>query len=401
MTRSIRTQVAIVGAGPAGLLLGQLLHKAGIDAVIVERQSPDYVLGRIRAGVLEQVTMDLLDEAGVGARMHRDGLVHSGFDMLFAGQRHRVDLAALTGGQNVMVYGQTEVTRDLMDARTQAGLPTYYEASEVQVLDFDTDQPRVWFQKDGESFEIACDFIAGCDGFHGVCRASVPRGAIKEFEKVYPFGWLGLLSDTPPVHHELIYVNSPRGFALCSQRSATRSRYYLQVPLTDSLDQWSDDAFWAELRLRLDQQARADLVTGASIEKSIAPLRSFVTEPMRFGRLFLAGDAAHIVPPTGAKGLNLAASDVKYLSQALQDFYLERSDAAIEAYSARCLRRIWKAERFSWWFTTLMHQFPTDAAIDARLKEAELDYLMHSQAGLRSIAENYVGLPLNFGSASA
>lgn len=401
MTQSIRTQVAIVGAGPAGLLLGQLLHKSGINAVIVERQSPDYVLGRIRAGVLEQVTMDLLDEAGVGARMHRDGLVHSGFDMLFAGERHRVDLAALTGGKNVMVYGQTEVTRDLMDARTQAGLPSYYEAQDVQVLDFDTEHPRVWFQKDGESYEIACDFIAGCDGFHGVCRASVPRGAIKEFEKVYPFGWLGVLSDTPPVHHELIYVNSARGFALCSQRSATRSRYYLQVPMTDSLDQWSDDAFWAELRLRLDPQARADLVTGASIEKSIAPLRSFVTEPMRFGRLFLAGDAAHIVPPTGAKGLNLAASDVKYLSQALQDFYLERSGAGIEAYSARCLRRIWRAERFSWWFTTLMHQFPTDTAIDARLKEAELDYLMHSQAGLRSIAENYIGLPLNFGSPAA
>ena len=401
MTHSIRTQVAIVGAGPAGLLLGQLLHKAGIDAVMVERQSPDYVLGRIRAGVLEQVTMDLLDEAGVGARMHRDGLVHSGFDMLFAGQRHRVDLAALTGGKNVMVYGQTEVTRDLMDARTQAGLPSYYEAQDVQVLDFDSDHPRVWFQKDGESFEIACDFIAGCDGFHGVCRASVPRGAIKEFEKVYPFGWLGVLSDTPPVHHELIYVNSERGFALCSQRSATRSRYYLQVPMTDTLDQWSDDAFWAELRLRLDPQARADLVTGGAIEKSIAPLRSFVTEPMRFGRLFLAGDAAHIVPPTGAKGLNLAASDVKYLSQALQDFYLERPQAGIEAYSGRCLRRIWRAERFSWWFTTLMHQFPTDTAIDARLKEAELDYLMHSQAGLRSIAENYIGLPLNFGSPAA
>ena len=398
MTHSIRTQVAIVGAGPAGLLLGQLLHKAGIDAVMVERQSPDYVLGRIRAGVLEQVTMDLLDEAGVGARMHRDGLVHSGFDMLFAGQRHRVDLAALTGGKNVMVYGQTEVTRDLMDARTQAGLPSYYEAQDVQVLDFDTDHPRVWFQKDGESFEIACDFIAGCDGFHGVCRASVPRGAIKEFEKVYPFGWLGVLSDTPPVHHELIYVNSERGFALCSQRSATRSRYYLQVPMTDTLDQWSDDAFWAELRLRLDPQARADLVTGGAIEKSIAPLRSFVTEPMRFGRLFLAGDAAHIVPPTGAKGLNLAASDVKYLSQAFQDYYLEKSEVGIDAYSGRCLRRIWRAERFSWWFTTLMHQFPTDTAIDARLKQAELDYLMHSQAGLRSIAENYVGLPLNFGS---
>jgi len=401
MTQSIRTQVAIVGAGPAGLLLGQLLHKSGIDAVIVERQSPDYVLARIRAGVLEQVTTDLLDEAGVGARMHRDGLVHSGFDMLFAGERHRVDLAALTGGKNVMVYGQTEVTRDLMDARTQAGLPSYYEAQDVQVLDFDTEHPRVWFQKDGESYEIACDFIAGCDGFHGICRASVPRGAITEFEKVYPFGWLGVLSDTPPVHHELIYVNSARGFALCSQRSATRSRYYLQVPMTDALDQWSDVAFWAELRLRLDPQARADLVTGASIEKSIAPLRSFVTEPMRFGRLFLAGDAAHIVPPTGAKGLNLAASDVKYLSQALQDFYLERSQAGIEAYSARCLRRIWRAERFSWWFTTLMHQFPTDTAIDARLKEAELDYLMHSQAGLRSIAENYIGLPLNFGSPAA
>ena len=398
MTHTLRTQVAIIGAGPAGLLLGQLLHKAGIDAVIVERQTPDYVLGRIRAGVLEQTTMDLLDEAGVGARMHRDGLVHSGFDMLFAGQRHRVDLAAHTDGQKVMVYGQTEVTRDLMDARTQAGLPSYYEASEVQVLDFDTAQPRVWFQKDGESFEIACDFIAGCDGFHGVCRASVPRSAIQEFEKVYPFGWLGLLSDTPPVHHELIYVNSPRGFALCSQRSTSRSRYYLQVPLSDSLDQWSDDAFWAELRLRLDDEARAALVTGPSIEKSIAPLRSFVTEPMRFGRLFLAGDAAHIVPPTGAKGLNLAASDVKYLSQAFQDYYLEKSEAGIDAYSGRCLRRIWRAERFSWWFTTLMHQFPQDGAIDARLKEAELDYLMHSQAGLRSIAENYVGLPLNFGS---
>jgi len=310
----MRTQVAIIGAGPSGLLLGQLLHKAGIDAVIVERQTPDYVLGRIRAGVLEQVATDLLDEAGVGERMHREGLVHTGFDMLFNGQRHRIDLEMLTGGKKVMVYGQTEVTRDLMAARQAASLPTVYQAANVQIHDFDTIRPRVTYEKDGQSHTIECDFIAGCDGFHGVCRASVPRNAIQEFEKVYPFGWLGLLSDTPPVHHELIYVNSERGFALCSQRSHTRSRYYLQVPLTDKVEQWSDDAFWAELKLRLDPEAAEKLVTGPSIEKSIAPLRSFVTEPLRFGRLFLAGDAGHIVPPTGAKGLNLAATDVKYLS---------------------------------------------------------------------------------------
>jgi p-hydroxybenzoate 3-monooxygenase len=312
-----RTQVAIIGAGPSGLLLGQLLHKAGIDAVILERQSGDYVLGRIRAGVLEQVTIDLLDEAGVGQRMHAEGLVHGGFDMLYAGQRHRVDMNTLTGGKNVMVYGQTEVTRDLMDARQAAGLPTVYEAGNVQVHDYDTSHPRVTYEKDGVAHTLHCDFIAGCDGFHGVCRASVPRQSITEYEKVYPFGWLGLLADTPPVHHELIYVNSPRGFALCSQRSTTRSRYYLQVPLTDKVEEWTDEAFWRELSWRLDPEAREKLVTGPSIEKSIAPLRSFVTEPMRFGRMFLAGDAAHIVPPTGAKGLNLAATDVKYLSNAL------------------------------------------------------------------------------------
>ncbi|GAB4215986.1 MAG: 4-hydroxybenzoate 3-monooxygenase [Rhodoferax sp.] len=396
MTHSLRTQVAIIGAGPSGLLLGQLLHKAGIDAVIIERVSGDYVLGRIRAGVLEQVAIDLLDEAGVGARMHREGLVHGGFDMLYCGKRHRVDLHGLTGGKNVMVYGQTEVTRDLMDARAAAGLPTYYEASEVRVADFDTARPRVSFTCAGQSFEVQCDFIAGCDGFHGVCRASVPRSAIQEFEKVYPFGWLGLLSDTPPVHHELIYVNHPRGFALCSQRSKTRSRYYLQVPLTDRLEDWTDDAFWQELRLRLDDAANAKLITGPSIEKSIAPLRSFVTEPMRFGRLFLAGDAAHIVPPTGAKGLNLAATDVKYLSQALIDFYANHSERGIDTYSARCLRRVWKAERFSWWFTSLMHRFPDDSPITSRFQEAELDYLLHSAAGSLTIAENYVGLPLNF-----
>jgi p-hydroxybenzoate 3-monooxygenase len=393
----MRTQVVIVGGGPSGLLLGQLLYKSGIDAIILERQSPDYVLGRIRAGVLEQVTMDLIDEAGVGARMHKEGLVHTGFDMLFGGKRHRIDLEQLTGGRKVMVYGQTEVTRDLMDARQAAALPTVYEAGNVQIHDFDSIRPRVTYEKDGQTHTIECDFIAGCDGFHGVCRASVPRSAIQEYEKVYPFGWLGMLSDTPPVHHELIYANSERGFALCSQRSHTRSRYYVQVPLTDKVEQWSDDAFWAELKLRLDPEAAEKLVTGPSIEKSIAPLRSFVTEPLRFGRLFLAGDAGHIVPPTGAKGLNLAATDVKYLSSALIEFYQERSEAGIDGYSARCLKRIWRAERFSWWFTSIMHHFPDEGAINAKLQQAELDYLMHSEAGLRTIAENYVGLPLNFG----
>jgi len=316
--------------------------------------------------------------------------------LLYAGQRHRINMNALTGGKNVVVYGQTEVTHDLMDARAAAGLPTYYEASEVQVHDFDSTHPRVTFTHQGQAVELACDFIAGCDGFHGVCRASVPRKSIQEFEKVYPFGWLGLLSDTPPVHDELIYVNSPRGFALCSQRSKTRSRYYLQVPLTDRLQDWTDDAFWQELRLRLDDEAAARLVTGPSLEKSIAPLRSFVTEPMRFGRLFLAGDAAHIVPPTGAKGLNLAATDVKYLCNALVDFYQNHSEEGVDSYSERCLRRIWKAERFSWWFTSLMHRFPEDSAITAKFQEAELDYLVHSEAGSRVMAENYVGLPLDF-----
>jgi p-hydroxybenzoate 3-monooxygenase len=395
--RDMRTQVVIVGAGPSGLLLGQLLHRAGVEAIIVERQSPEYVLGRIRAGVLEQVTLEVLAQAGVSDRLHREGLVHTGFDLLFKGQRHRIDLAGLTGGQKVMVYGQTEVTRDLMNARQGADLPTVYEAADVQIHDFDTDHPGVSYSKDGQRHTIACDYIAGCDGFHGVCRASVPKSSIQEFEKVYPFGWLGVLSDTPPVHEELIYVNSPRGFALCSQRSHTRSRYYLQVPLTDQVEQWSDDAFWAELRHRLDPAAREQLVTGPSIEKSIAPLRSFVTEPMRFGRLFLAGDAAHIVPPTGAKGLNLAATDVKYLSDALIEACVEKSAAGIDHYSTRCLARIWRAERFSWWFTSLMHRFPDQGEIGQKLQEAELDYLIHSESGSRSIAENYVGLPLNFG----
>jgi p-hydroxybenzoate 3-monooxygenase len=388
----MRVQIAIIGAGPAGLLLGQLLHRAGIDAIVIEQRSPEYVLGRIRAGVLEQVAVDLLDEAGVGARMHAQGLVHGGIELGFGGVRHRIDLQNLTGGKQVMVYGQTELTKDLMDARDAAGAKTVYEAQDVSVHDFDSDHPRVRYKKDGVAHEVSCDFIAGCDGFHGVCRTSVPQHSLHTYERVYPFGWLGLLSDTPPVSEELIYSSHPRGFALCSMRSRTRSRYYVQCSLDDSVEQWSDQMFWDELRRRLDIEAAESLVTGPSIEKSIAPLRSFVAEPMRFGRLLLAGDAAHIVPPTGAKGLNLAASDVRYLSRALVGFYAGNSHG-IETYSERCLRRIWKAERFSWWMTTLLHRFPATSGFDQKVQEAELDYLVHSVAARTSLAENYVGLP--------
>ena len=396
MSESVtRTQVAIVGAGPSGLLLGQLLSRAGIDNVIVERQSPDYVLGRIRAGVLEQTTADLLDEAGVGARMHAEGLVHDGFELCFGGARHRIDLAGHTGGKRVIVYGQTEVTRDLMAARAAAGRPTVYEARDVAPHDFDGTSPRLTYTHEGRAHELRCDFIAGCDGYHGACRASVPPAALSIFEKVYPFGWLGILADTPPVSHELIYSNHERGFALCSMRSPTRTRYYVQCSLHDKVEGWSDQAFWDELRLRLDPEAAERMVTGPSIEKSIAPLRSFVAEPMRFGSLFLAGDAAHIVPPTGAKGLNLAASDVRYLSRALVEHYRDRSDDGIDRYSERCLARVWKAERFSWWFTSLMHKFPDTGAIGQRLQRAELDYLVRSQAATTAMAENYVGLPFD------
>jgi p-hydroxybenzoate 3-monooxygenase len=389
----MRTQVAIIGAGPSGLLLGQLLSRAGIDNVILERQSGDYVLGRIRAGVLEQTTVDLLDEAGVGERMHREGLVHDGFDVSFEGGRHRIDLAGLTGGKHVVVYGQTEITRDLMDARRQHNLPTLYEARDVALRDFDRASPIVSYTQDGQRHELQCDFIAGCDGYHGVSRASVPGGAVTSYERVYPFGWLGILSDTPPVSHELIYSNHERGFALCSMRSQTRSRYYIQCSLEDKPEDWSDQAFWDELRRRLGPETAEKMVTGPSIEKSIAPLRSFVAEPMRFGRLFLAGDAAHIVPPTGAKGLNLAASDVRYLSRALIEHYTEHSDAGIEAYSDACLRRVWKASRFSWWFTSLMHKFPENGPIGYKLQHAELDYVVNSRAASTVMAENYVGLP--------
>jgi p-hydroxybenzoate 3-monooxygenase len=396
MSTSTRTQVAIVGAGPSGLVLGQLLFRAGIDAVILERQSADYVLGRIRAGILEQVTVDLLDEAGVAERMHREGLVHTGFEMMVAGRRRRIDLEGLTGGKSVMVYGQTELTRDLMEARRAAGLPTHYGAQDVRLEGWDGARPRLTYRLGGADHVLDCDYIAGCDGYHGICRASLPDGAYAHFDKIYPFGWLGLLADTPPVSDELIYINSARGFGLCSMRSRTRSRYYLQVPAGEKVEDWSDDAFWAELRRRLDDPGRERLVTGPSLEMSIAPVRSFVVEPMRFGRLFLAGDAAHIVPPTGAKGLNLAATDVKYLANAFAEHYRDGSDAGLDAYSARCLRRVWRAERFSWWFSTLMHRFDEDRELSARFQEAELEYLLHSEAGMRTIAENYVGLPLDF-----
>ena len=391
----MRTQVAIIGAGPAGLLLGALLHKAGIANIIIERQSSDYVLGRIRAGILEQGTVDMLHSVGAGQRLAVEGLVHHAIELVFKNQRHAVDVKGLTGGKVVTAYGQTEVTRDLMDAREAAGQTTVYEAGEVSLHDFDSAQPKVRYVKDGQRHELSCDFIAGCDGFHGISRASVPKNAIQEFERVYPFGWLGVLADVPPVSpHAVVYGNHARGFSLCSMRSLTRSRYYIQCPMTDKVAQWSDTAFWDELRARLDPDLAERIVTGPSIEKSIAPLRSFVAEPMRFGRLFLAGDAAHIVPPTGAKGLNLAASDVKYLSDAFSDFYSEKSSAGIDGYSQRALARVWKAERFSWSLTTLLHRFPDTDAFGQKMQDAELDYLVHSKAASTALAENYVGLPL-------
>lgn len=389
----MRTQVAIIGAGPAGLLLGQLLYTYGIDNIVLERHDRDYVLARIRAGVLEQGTVNLLEEAGVAARLHREGIIHEGLELAFGGKRHRIDLKQATGGKTVTIYGQTEVTRDLMDARDKAGLTTLYNATDVSLHDFETDRPRVRYVKNGVAHDIACDLIAGCDGFHGISRQSVKSAAIEVFERIYPFGWLGILSETPPVSSELIYTSHERGFALCSMRSHTRSRYYLQCTLDDHLDRWSDDKFWDELKRRLDQEAVDHLVTGPAIEKSIAPLRSFVAEPMRFGRLFLAGDAAHIVPPTGAKGLNLAASDVHYLSQGLREFFDEKSTAGIDDYSRRALARVWKAERFSWWMTSMLHRFPDTDTFTQRIQLAELNYLVGSRAATASLSENYVGLP--------
>jgi p-hydroxybenzoate 3-monooxygenase len=395
-TKTHRTQIGIIGAGPAGLLLGALLHKAGIDNIIVERQSGEYVLGRIRAGILEQTTVDALISAGVGERLLAEGVPHEHLSLSFAGQLHTIELPKLTGGKTVTAYGQTEVTKDLMDHREACGLQTIYEAKGVSLHELTSAQPVIRFMKDGAEQEIECDFIAGCDGFHGVSRQSIPAEKRQEFLREYPFGWLGVLADVPPVSpHAIIYGNSPEGFSLCSMRSMTRSRYYVQCPLSDKVEDWSDARFWDELRARLPTHVAKDIITGPSIEKSIAPLRSFVSEPMRWGQLFLSGDAAHIVPPTGAKGLNLAASDVSMLSEALIQHYAEKrndGDSGIDNYSQRALRKIWRTERFSWWLTNLMHRFPETDAFGQRMQEAELDYLMSSTAAQTALAENYVGL---------
>ena len=394
----MKTQVCIIGGGPSGLMLSQLLHLKGIDNVVLEKHSREYVLSRIRAGVLEHGFAKLMREAQCGERMDREGEIHEGFFIAHQGELKRVDLHRFSGGNSVVVYGQTELTRDLYDARDRMKGVVIHNAEDVQPHDLTQSHPFVTYRQGDEVVRVDCDFVIGADGFHGVSRKSIPKTVLREYEKVYPFAWLGVLADVPPVStHAIVYANSERGFALCSMRSMTRSRYYVQCPNTDKVEDWSDQRFWDEIRRRLDPDMAERMQIGPSIEKSMAPLRSFVAEPMRFGRLFLAGDAAHIVPPTGAKGLNLAAGDVKYLSSALIEHYQEKSDAGIDTYSQRALARIWRAERFSWWLTTLMHQFPDSGAFGQRMQEAELDYLVHSQALSTSLAENYVGLPLDFG----
>ncbi|WP_114701976.1 4-hydroxybenzoate 3-monooxygenase [Psychrobacter proteolyticus] len=388
-----KTQVAIIGAGPSGLLLGQLLTKAGIDNIILERQTGEYVLGRIRAGVLEQGTVNLIRESGAGERMDKEGLIHTGTDFSFQGEHYHIDLEKYSGGKHVVVYGQTEVTRDLMEAREKVGGVTVYKAENVELHDIESDKPYVTYQHDGESFHLDCDYIAGCDGFHGVSRKSIPSNKLEEYEKVYPFGWLGLMSDTPPVNEELVYCAHERGFALCSMRSPTRSRYYIQVPDTDKIENWNEEKFWAELKRRIPPAMAERLVTGPAIEMSIAPLRSYVCETMQYGKVFLLGDAAHIVPPTGAKGLNLAASDVETAFRLFVKIYEEERTDLIPRYQEICLARAWKAVRFSWWMTMLLHRFQSAGRFDFRVQQAEFDYFIHSDAGKATIAENYVGLP--------
>jgi p-hydroxybenzoate 3-monooxygenase len=389
----MRTQVGIVGGGPAGLLLARLLGLAGIETIVLERRTPEYLRARIRAGLLEQGTVDVLAEAGLGERLARERLIHDGVELAFNGRRHRIDLAGLSG-KVVTIYGQAEIQKDLMDAHAAAGTAIVYEAEDVSLHGLGNDRPRLRYHKGGDGLEIECDFIAGCDGFHGVSRQAIPQEVIRIYERIYPFGWLGILSDTPPVNPELIYCNHERGFALCTMRSTTRSRYYLQVAADEEVDDWSDDRFWSELKRRIPPDAAALLKTGPRLEMSVAPLRSFVAEPMRYGRLFLAGDAAHIVPPTGAKGLNLAVADVRFLTEALVAYYRFGHTDLLDGYSGRCLARVWKAQRFSWWMTGLTHRFPEASAFERRAQTAELAYLAGSRAAQAVLAENYVGLPV-------
>ena len=389
----MKTQVCIIGGGPSGLMLSQLLHLKGIDTIVLERQSREYVLGRIRAGVLEHGFAALMREAQCGERMDKEGEIHDGFIIAHDGQMDRVDLHKYSGGSSVVVYGQTELTRDLYEARDRMKGIVIHNAEDVQPHDLKSANPYVTYRSGDEVVRIDCDFVIGADGFHGVSRKSIPRDVLKEYEKVYPFGWLGVLSRTKPVSPELIYAKHERGFALCSLRSQVLSRYYIQVPLTDTVEDWSDEAFWAELKRRLPAEVAAKLITGPSIEKSIAPLRSFVAEPMRYGNLFLAGDAAHIVPPTGARGLNSAASDIYYLYHAMVAHYKNGDSTGLDKYSEKALARVWKAQRFSWWMTTMLHTFPDSLAYDQKLQDTDLAYLFSSEKALGSLAENYVGLP--------
>ncbi len=391
----MRCQVAIIGAGPAGLLLAHLLHAQGVDAVVLESRDLAYVKARVRAGVLEQTTVDVLEKLGVGGRMRRDGIVHTGTNIVIDGEIFRIDMAELTNGASVMVYGQQEVVRDLLESGEERGIKIIFEAQNVQPHDVTSARPSVSWTQNGEAQSLECDFIVGCDGYHGVARGSIPDDVLKIYERVYPFGWLGILADVPPANHELIYANHEHGFALASMRSPTRSRYYIQCAVDENIADWPDERFWDELCVRLGPQVAPHVVRGASFEKSIAPLRSFVAEPMRYGQLFLAGDAAHIVPPTGAKGMNLAVSDVTMLGEAFGEYYLSKSSAGIEHYSQRALARVWKAERFSWWFTSITHRFPEMDSFGRKMQVAELNYIRGSRAAQTTLAENYVGLKLN------
>ncbi len=389
----IKTQVGIIGAGPAGLLLAHLLHRQGIESIVIESRSREYVESRVRAGVLEQGTVDILNDAGVGARMRQQGLIHHGLELSFNSARHRLDLHELTGGRAITVYGQQEVVKDLIQARLDAGLPLHFEVEATSLHDLDSDQPKIRYRKDGETHEIACDFIGGCDGFHGIARSAIPASALQIYERIYPFGWLGILAQSKPPSDELIYCHHPRGFALFSMRTPEITRLYLQCAPDEDIAHWPDARIWEELELRLGADASLQVAEGTILQKGVTPMRSFVAEPMQFGKLFLAGDAAHIVPPTGAKGMNLAVADVRVLSKAFAAFYQSGQRELLENYSQTCLRRVWRVQHFSWWMTSLLHRFPEQSAFEQRLQLSELDYVVNSRAAAMALAENYVGLP--------